>query len=130
MQKGDGQIKQHIIGAEFYHHGVKGMKWGVIRNRAKTKDRVSRVTSSLMNKKISSISPKQIEKGAKFVSKQSSGIILPKKEYGHVLHELMTNTSDTQKNSDVYSKIIGSYEYKIRNRPGDIPLILSKNKLK
>lgn len=111
------------------HHGVKGMKWGVIRGSVKNPSLTKDVVSKISNTKLSNISSDTIAKGAKFVAKNNQGIILPRKEYGHVLHEIRTHVEKNHGSSDIYDHIVGSYKYTVRNRPGDIPLIIAKNKI-
>lgn len=101
------------------HYGVPGMKWGVRRNKGK----------SFSNTKLSDLSYKQIQKGKKFVSKHIQDIKLSKKEYRHVISELMTHSTNDQRAKDTYKKNIGKYTYTVRNRQGDVPLILDKKKI-
>lgn len=42
-------------------------------------------------------------------------IRLPKKEYAHVMSEIATNITETQKNKKVFSKNIGDYTYTVEN---------------
>lgn len=43
-------------------------------------------------------------------------IILPKKEYAHIMSEIATNITNEQKNEKVFSKSIGDYIYTVENK--------------
>ncbi len=43
-------------------------------------------------------------------------VILPKKEYAHVMSEIATNLTEDQRNKKVFSKHIGDYIYTVENK--------------
>lgn len=49
---------------------------------------------------------------------------MSKKEYGHVLHEVITNASKEQKSQEYFMKHVGNYSYLVYNKfDGDYELI-------
>ena len=46
-------------------------------------------------------------------SKEYETVILPKKEYSKVMHELSTNLTDEQRTKKVFSKATGDYIYTV-----------------
>lgn len=97
---------------ELYHYGVKGMKWGVQKNR---------YTKRPIRGKI----------GLQFFAKRASSrktVRLSQSEYSHIMHEVATWITEEQKNSSVFHKNIGQYTYMFDNT-GDSPRVISKSKI-
>ena len=81
---------------ELYHWGVKGMKWGVRRERT----------------------PTQLKIGLQFFAKKASSrktVKVSKKEYAHVMSELATNITHEQKQYPTIIKFIGDHVYTFEN---------------
>ena len=115
--------------SELYHYGVKGMRWGV-KKSARVVSREKSLLQDFSNVKLSEIPSKQTQKGVGFVTKHIRSIRLSKKEYGHVIHEVMTSLTATQRKRKSFSKSIGDYVYTFVNREGDIPIIVNRKKIK
>lgn len=75
---------------ELYHHGVKGMKWGVRKDRP----------------------------------------IISGKEYGHALHELMTNMTLEERGKQFVSKYIGDHLYEFEKKSEGVYEVIGKEKIK
>lgn len=93
--------------AELYHHGVKGMKWGVRKK--------SRPASIQYNYK----APDQIRRPR-----------LSKQEYAHVLSEVATYMTEEQRNLHVFTRNIGKNVYTILNNFDNTYDILSKKAIR
>ena len=77
---------------ELYHYGVKGMKWGVRKNRYAKR-------------------PIRGKIGLQFFAKRASSrktVRLSQSEYSHIMHEVATWITEEQKNSSI-SWLIVSY---------------------
>lgn len=102
---------------ELRHYGVKGMKWGVRHDRKRF-----------------SKSRKRAKMGLDFFGKKTSDeptILLPKKEYAHVMSELHTHITDEERLSyKIIIKHIGKYRYMFENNFDDSYRVIGKNKLK
>lgn len=102
---------------ELRHYGVKGMKWGIRHDRKKF-----------------SKSKNRVKIGLQFFAKRASdkdGILLPKKEYAHVMSELHTHISEKERTSyKIIIKHIGKYTYIFENNFDDSYRVIGKNKIK
>lgn len=97
---------------ELYHYGVKGMKWGVRKNR---------YTKSRVRGKI----------GIQFFAKRANSrkpLKISSREYTHVMHEVATWITEKQKASPIFSENIGRYTYMFDNT-GDNLRIIDKRKI-
>lgn len=83
------------------HHGIKGQKWGV-RNGPPYP--IKRSVSELPTYR------------------------LPASEYKHVMSEVSTHISDTQKEMDAFSKPIGPYTYYFENMHDGTYRVVDKRK--
>lgn len=98
---------------ELYHHGIKGMKWGIRKSKPYAK--------SNLRGKI----------GLQFFAKNAKDfptVKLSKKEYAHVMSELMTNITDSQKKSPVIHKLIGKHLYIFENNYDDTYRVIGKRR--
>ena len=59
---------------------------------------------------------------------RKSKLRISKKEYGHVLHELMTNMTTEQRGQKFVSKYIGDYLYKFRKEAEGIYDVIGKER--
>lgn len=109
-----------------YHHGVKGMKWGVRRNSYSNTSYQPRYANRLSNTRLSDIPTRYISRGSRYASDHDDSIILPPKEYGHVLHEIRTYDPNDIGDDGIHTHNVEDFTYTYRNRPGDIPVIIDK----
>ena len=107
-------IDGYTSGNELYHYGVKGMKWGVRKPSSTKKPRRSESDVQYRGKSISSYRIKR----------------LSKKEYAHVMSELMTNITSAQKKFPIITKPIGSYTYTFVNNFDDTYDVIGKQLIK
>lgn len=94
---------------ELCHYGVKGMKWGV------RKDRIN----------------DHVKIGVQFFAKNASScktIKLSTKEYAHVMSELMTNITEAQKKHPTVIKLIGNFMYTFENNFDGTYRVIGKKK--
>ena len=63
-------------------------------------------------------------------SKEYPTIILPKREYAHVMSELETNITLEQRSKKVFRKAIGDYYYTIENNGAGNYRIIEKKAIK
>jgi hypothetical protein len=115
---------------ELYHYGVKGMKWGVRKNKTAT---------SITKHTVKSIPPETIERGKRVASslKMDIQLFAHKKEFKGKAHrmpkavsEAITNASYKQRNSPSYTINIGNIKYLVINRPGDYPIVKPLHKIR
>ena len=111
---------------ELYHHGVKGMKWGVRRSSPSNSSNQPRYTNRLLNTRISDIPTRYVSRGSRYASEHNDGIILPPKEYGHVMHEIRTYDPNDIGDDGIHTHNVEDFIYTYRNRPDDIPVIIDK----
>ena len=132
MRLSNEVFMNHRYSNELCHYGVKGMRWGVRREKPSMVDlqKQAITNSRLMSRRLNTI-PSQIkDRGFRYVSKNLKGLVLPQKEYGHVIHEFMTDLTYEQRNQEgTYQKNIGDYTYTAQTRPDDIPLIVDKQRI-
>ena len=111
---------------ELYHYGVKGMKWGVRKNKTSIKN-----TSLTSDGTVKSLSPDAIERGKRTVNslKVDVQLFAHKKEHKNRAQRMpkpvsiaMTHASQKQRNSPTFTMNIDGYKYLFINRPGDYPL--------
>lgn len=97
---------------ELYHYGVKGMKWGVRKNRYTKRPIRDKIGLQFFAKRANSRKPLKISS----------------REYTHVMHEVATWITEKQKSSPIFSKNIGRYTYMFDNT-GDNLRIIDKRKI-
>lgn len=102
--------------AELYHYGVKGMKWGVRKERRKG------LSQGLKTAKI----------GLQFFALKATSrktIRLPAKEYAHVMSEIATNITKEQRQHGTITKHIGNYIYTFENNFDGTYRVIGKRKI-
>lgn len=113
------------------HHGVKGMKWGVRRNKVTEGLKNNNRTGSNLERSINEVAPKTLQKGKDAISRLNLNIQLfaNKKEFKGRAHRMpkavsiaMTDASYKERNSPAFTRVIDGYEYLFINRPGDYPI--------
>lgn len=92
---------------ELFHYGVKGMKWGIRKNR-NTKDGTTRKSLTKSGKVF-------VENKCKdFLSKPLKVVRLPKQEYAHVQSEVQTwMNKENMHKEGVFDRQIGPYTYTV-----------------
>lgn len=100
---------------ELYHHGIKGMKWGVRRDKEQLAKSASHVRMNLQFFAKRAKSRKTIE--------------VNPKEATRVLSELRTNITKEQKKLPVITKAIGNYTYTFENHFDDTYRIIGRKEI-
>ena len=75
----------------------------------------------------------KIRIGLQFFAKQSKDfktVVLPKKEYAHVMSEIATNLTEEQASKKVFSRAIGEYIYTVENNGFGEYRVIKKIKIK
>lgn len=99
--------------SEFFHHGIKDQKWGV-RNGPPYPLKSSSKRTFTKTNTYDNINSKRFNKEPG----DFATVFLERKEYAHVMSEIMTHMTREERNHKVVSKPVGDYVYTVENCNG------------
>lgn len=105
----------YISPAALFHHGIKGMKWGVRRSREQLDKLSGRVTMNLQ------LFGKR--------AKSRKTVRLDVREYAMVMSELRTHITDDDKKRTTITKAIENHIYTFENNFDDTYRVVGRKKI-